>query len=85
MELNELCKAFGNPERVRLVACLAQEATVSDLLEKCALSQSALSQHPAVLRHADMVRTRTSGRHVYYKTASRDYVKLAQNVIALTT
>lgn len=84
MQLKDLCKAFGNPERVRLIACLSKETTVSDLLEKCDLSQSALSQHLAVLRDAGVVRARTSGRHVYYKTASRNYIQLAENVIALT-
>ena len=85
MKLKELCSAFGNPERVRLVACLARESTVTGLLEKCDLSQSALSQHLAVLRKTGVVRTRTSGRHVYYKTASRDYTNLARAVITLTT
>lgn len=85
MQLNELCRAIGNPERVRLVACLASEMAVSDLLTKCALSQSALSQHLAVLRDAGIVQTRESGRFVYYRTASQQYVELARNVMALTT
>lgn len=85
MELVDLCRAFGNPERVKLVACLSRETTVSDLLQKCDLSQSALSQHLAVLRSAGVVRTRTNGRYVYYKTTSRTYIDLARNIIALTT
>lgn len=85
MLLKNLCKAFGNPQRVQLVACLARETTVSNLLEKCALSQSALSQHLAVLRGAGIVQTRHSGRQVYYQTVSREYVDLAQRVLALTT
>jgi ArsR family transcriptional regulator, virulence genes transcriptional regulator len=84
MQLNDLCRAFGNPERVRLIACLARETTVSALLAKCDLSQSALSQHLAVLREAGVVRTRESGRNVYYKTVSREYASLARNVVALT-
>lgn len=84
MQLKELCKAVGNPERARLIACLAREMTVSSLLKKCSLSQSALSQHLSVLRDAGVVRTRESGRHVYYRTASRKYVDLARTIIALT-
>lgn len=84
MVLENVCRAFGNPQRVLLVACLVSEATVSELLEKCDLSQSALSQHLAVLRAAGIVRTRESGRHVYYKVASREYTNLAQTVLALT-
>jgi len=85
MELKTICKAIGNPQRVQLVACLSSEATVSELLEKCDLSQSALSQHLSVLRDAGIVETRTSGRHVYYQAASRAYVDLARGVIRLTT
>ena len=84
MLIKDLCKAFGNPQRVQLVACLAREATVSELLEKCTLSQSALSQHLAVLRDTSIVRTRESGRHVYYQAASREYVDLARKILALT-
>lgn len=84
MVLKNLCKAFGNPERVKLIACLAREVTVSKLLEKCTLSQSALSQHLAVLRDVGIVRTRESGRHVYYKNVSPEYTNLARRVLSLT-
>lgn len=84
MVLKDLCRAFGNVQRVALVACLVQEATVSQLLEKCDLSQSALSQHLAVLRSAGIVRTRENGRHVYYRAASRKYTDLAQTILSLT-
>lgn len=84
MLLRDLCKAFGNAQRVQLIACLAKEVTVSELLWKCTLSQSALSQHLAVLRDAGIVRTRESGRHVYYKNVSPEYTDLARSVLSLT-
>jgi len=84
MLLKSLCKAYGNPERVQLISCLAREVTVGKLLEKCTLSQSALSQHLAVLREVGIVRTRESGRHVYYKNVSPEYTNLARTVLALT-
>lgn len=84
MQIKELCKAYGNSERVNLIACLTHEKTVSDLLKKCDLSQSALSQHLAVLRSAGVVLSRESGRHVYYKTASREYAELARRIIVLS-
>ncbi len=83
MTLKTLCKAFGNPERVQLVECLVREATVSALLKKCALSQSALSQHLAVLRRSGVITARKKGRHVYYKTSSAAYLRLAQSVRTL--
>ncbi len=83
MELKDLCRALGNSQRVQLIACLAKEVTVSELLRKCALSQSALSQHLAVLRDAGIVQTRESGRHVYYKNVSPEYTDLARRVLVL--
>lgn len=84
MQLKELCKAVGNPERVRLIACLSDEMTVTDLLKKCSLSQSALSQHLAILRNAGIVITRERGRNVYYKTSSTKYITLAQKILSVT-
>lgn len=84
MPLKNLCKAFGNPQRVQLIACLTRETTVSELLEKCTLSQSALSQHLAVLRNTGIVQTREDGRHIYYQTTSQKYTALARTVLALT-
>lgn len=84
MTLNSLCKAFGNPERVRLIECLSRKATVSELLTKCHMSQSALSQHLAVLRDAGVVTTHRNGRHIEYKSSSQAYARLARTIIRLT-
>lgn len=81
--LKTICKAMGNAERVQLVRCLAQEVSVNGLLQKCDLSQSALSQHLAVLRAAGIIRSRREGRKIYYSTSS-EWVKLAGLIITLT-
>lgn len=83
MSLNTLCKAYGNLERVRLVVCLSRKTTVSDLLKKCHMSQSALSQHLAILRDAGAVIARRNGRYVQYKASSAAYVRLAKMIIHL--
>lgn len=85
MSLNTLCKAYGNPERVQLVACLSRKATVSELLAKCHLSQSALSQHLAILRDAQVVTAERIGKHVNYKASSQTHVQLAKTIIKLTS
>lgn len=84
MTLYTICKAYGNAERVRLVVCLSRPATVSDLLKKCGMSQSALSQHLAILRNAGVVIARREGRYVEYKTSSRAYTQLAKVIINVT-
>lgn len=71
METEAVCKAFGNPERARLVACLSREHSVTELLGKCALTQSALSQHLKVLRDAGAVEARREGREIRYRAHAR--------------
>ena len=84
MSLNTLCKAYGNPERVRLVVCLSRKTTVNDLRKKCLMSQSALSQHLAILRDAGVVTAHRNGRYVQYKSSSLAHVQLAKAIIHLT-
>jgi ArsR family transcriptional regulator, virulence genes transcriptional regulator len=66
-EASCLLKAMGNEQRL-LVLCqlVGRELSVSDLQARIKLSQSALSQHLAVLREAGMVETRRSGQNIFY-------------------
>lgn len=66
-EASCLLKAMGNEQRL-LILCqlVGGESSVSDLLTRIKLSQSALSQHLAVLREAGMVETRRSAQTVFY-------------------
>jgi ArsR family transcriptional regulator, virulence genes transcriptional regulator len=85
VDLKMLCKALGNPERIRLLVCVGEtEVTVSDLLKKCTLSQSALSQHLAKLRDAKILKVRRSGTHMYYSISNPSFLTLASSLHALT-
>ena len=67
-EAAALLKAVGNPHRL-LVLCLLierEEMSVGALLEHVDLSQSALSQHLAVLREEGLVETRREAQQVHY-------------------
>lgn len=77
-------KAFGNEERVRLLRCLEKEQCVSDLLMKCSLSQSALSQHLRILRLAGLVRCTRNGKEQRYVVTSNKVLALARSLIHLT-
>ena len=62
-----LLRSIGNPQRL-LILCelVAGEVGVGELLERLDLSQSALSQHLAVLREAGLVRVRRAGVQAFY-------------------
>ena len=66
-EAAQLLKSLGNSQRLMILCNLLDGAlSVGELNERLPLSQSALSQHLAVLRAADVVTTEKRGQSVYY-------------------
>lgn len=67
-EVSALLKAVGNERRLLILCQLSAygEMSVGQLLETVDLSQSALSQHLAKMRTADIVRARRDGQTIYY-------------------
>jgi len=68
---SDLLGAMANTSRLMILCRLADgERSVSDLQPLIGLSQSALSQHLAVLRRKHLVRTRREGQSIYYSLSS---------------
>ncbi|MDI4638274.1 MULTISPECIES: ArsR/SmtB family transcription factor [Halomonadaceae] len=62
-----LLKAMANENRLRILCLLdGAELSVSELNVRLSLSQSALSQHLAILRREGMVSTRRASQTIYY-------------------
>lgn len=62
-----LLKALGNEKRLQLLCLLVDgERTVGELNSRLDLSQSALSQHLALLRNDGLVDARREAQAVYY-------------------
>jgi ArsR family transcriptional regulator len=81
MNTPKLCKALANAERGQLLVCLAKAQTVTELLGRCHLSQSALSQHLKVLRDTGVVTTEKEGKFVRYKARDAQVVKIAKLIL----
>lgn len=66
-----LLKALANEQRL-MILCHLQEGSlsVSEINERVDLSQSALSQHLAVLREAGVVATTREAQSIHYELAS---------------
>ena len=74
-----LQKVLANDKRLMLLCLLVErEHSVGELNARVALSQSALSQHLAVLREDGLVSTRREAQTIYYSLAAGP----AQQVIA---
>jgi DNA-binding transcriptional ArsR family regulator len=62
-----LLKALAHPVRLMVMCRLVERANaVSEIVNGCNLSASALSRHLAVLRAARLVRTRRQSRRIHY-------------------
>jgi DNA-binding transcriptional ArsR family regulator len=63
-------KALGNEQRLVILCNLLEKPlSVGELNERVALSQSALSQHLAVLRDAGFVESRRESQSIFYSVA----------------
>ncbi len=63
-----LLKAMGNRYRLWVLCLLSQRPmTVSEINQHVPLTQSALSQHLAVLRRDGLVKTRRDSQTIYYR------------------
>ena len=72
-----LLRALGNENRLLIMCSLAEgELSVGELNERIDLSQSALSQHLAVLRKDGLVATRREAQTIYYSLADGPAVEL---------
>ena len=70
MEAGTFLKALANEQRLSMLCCLIDGAlSVGEINARVPLSQSALSQHLAVLREAGLVATTRKSQAVYYSLA----------------
>ena len=77
----ELLKAMANEWRLMILCQLSEgEKTVSELQSILGLSQSALSQHLAVLRREKIVSARKEAQSVYYSLAGHEATRVMETL-----
>jgi len=79
-----LLKGLANESRLMIMCVLAEgEVSVGELNKRIELSQSALSQHLAVLREQGLVNTRRESQTIYYRlndTPAMNIIELLHKV-----
>jgi len=76
-----MLKALGNQDRLMLLCELARgECCVGDLEENLAIRQPTLSQQLGVLRTEGLVAGRRDGKHIYYRVADPQALRLLQSL-----
>ncbi len=72
-----LLKTMANEWRLLILCHLAEkERSVSELERLIGLNQSALSQHLAILRREQLVKTRREAQSIYYSLASDEAAQI---------
>ena len=67
----EISKTLAHPLRLAILHNLKSgEKTVNQLTQTIGASQSNISQHLAILRQRQIVKTRKDGTNIYYRVAS---------------
>lgn len=79
-----LMRTLGNEKRLMILCQLGDgELSAGALQDPLGLSQSALSQHLAVLREAGIVATRRDGQTIWYRIADPAAVKIIATLAAI--
>lgn len=74
-----LLKGLANENRLMIMCVLAEgETSVGQLNQRIELSQSALSQHLAVLREQGLVETRRESQTIYYRLAETPAMQIIE-------
>jgi DNA-binding transcriptional ArsR family regulator len=77
-------RSMSNDRRLVILLLLrGQEMSVNDIAELIGLSQSALSQHLAILRSDGLVKTRRQAQSIFYSLASDTALTMLNTVEAL--
>ena len=76
-EAANLLKQLGNQNRLMIMcALIGHELSVGELNEMTDLSQSALSQHLASLRKANLVNTRRKAQTIFYSLRGDEAIQV---------
>ncbi len=79
-----LLRLLGNERRLMVLCQLAEgELSVSDIQSRIGLSQSALSQHLALLREEGVVGTRRESQTIYYRIVDHSAMRIIETLAEL--
>jgi ArsR family transcriptional regulator len=78
MKNNDTYKSFSNYNRIKLIVCLSQEKSVTELLGLCDLSQSALSQHLKILKEEGVAICERDGKNQMYRINNKKALDIAK-------
>ncbi len=83
-QATQLLRTMSNEKRLMILCLLTGgELSVGQLEPVVGLSQSALSQHLAILREKEMVKTRRESQTIYYSLADPNAAKILETLYGI--
>lgn len=80
----DIYSAFGNRIRTKLILCLAKKSkNVTELIQTCGLSQSAVSQHLGKLKKSGIVETKKDGKAIWYSLKYKKAATISTLLLSL--
>lgn len=77
----EIISAFANPVRLKIIRCLQKKSkNVTELINVCGISQSAVSQHLKKLKDAGLIQDNKEGKEIYYSLSNTRSAKIAKEL-----
>ncbi len=69
---SRVCKALSHPKRLEIIESLRddKEKSVSEIAKKLGITKANVSQHLAVMRAQNIVKTRRDGITIFYSLAN---------------
>ena len=72
----DFCKFMGNPKRIEIIFMLGKgEKCVEDIAKKIGAKMPNISQHLAMMRERNIVKTRREGVKLYYSLSNQKILK----------
>lgn len=79
----DILRALSNKVRLRLIVCLKTPQNVTELLEKCSLSQSALSQHLKILKDCEVATCKKEGKQQIYVVTDEKIINITKQLLKI--
>jgi DNA-binding transcriptional ArsR family regulator len=81
---SDVYSAFGNQVRTKLILCLAQKSkNVTEMIQTCGLSQSAVSQHLHKLKQSGIVEAKKVGKEIFYSLKYKQAAEISKLLLSL--
>lgn len=80
-EVSSMMKAIAHPQRLMILCHLTEgEKNVGEMLERCEISQSQMSQFLNRMHREKLLKVRKEGQFSYYSIADKNLIKLIQSM-----